>query len=116
MGWRLTTVALGIQSRWVICLCRYLRRFSDALLYPDITPEPVVEDWVGISQQAGNDERTERASVLELIQCIIRCCGLKAEFQEAKAVEVHGVLDVIESIQDGTVNVSTTHFTEIPSS
>ncbi len=69
---------------------------TDALLSPDIALQPLIEDWVEVS---------ERASVHELVLFSIRCCGLSAEIEESEALDADGARDVLETIQDETVKV-----------
>lgn len=78
----------------------------DALLSADIALAPLVEDWVENYQQTANDDVSEKASVHELILFVIRACGLAAEVDEDEAMDVDGVLDVVERIQDESVRVS----------
>ena len=77
----------------------------DALLSPDIALQQVVEEWVETYQQTANDETSERAAVQELVVFCIRCCGLSADIEEGEALDVDGVVDVLERIQDETVQV-----------
>jgi cohesin complex subunit SA-1/2 len=65
-----------------------------------------VEDWVENYQQTANDDVSEKASVHELILFVIRACGLAAYVDEDEAMDVDGVLDVVERIQDESVRVS----------
>jgi cohesin complex subunit SA-1/2 len=41
-----------------------------------------------------------------LILFVIRACGLPAEITEDEAMDVDGVLDAVETIQDESVRVS----------
>lgn len=79
---------------------------SDALLSPDIALETVVDDWVENYQSSANDEPSERTAVHELVLCLIRCCGINADVDEDEAMDVDGVTDVIERIQDESIRVS----------
>lgn len=80
--------------------------FSDALLSADIALAPLVEDWVENYQQTANDDVSEKASVHELILFVVRACGLATDVEEDEAMDVDGVLDVVERIQDESVRVS----------
>jgi hypothetical protein len=78
----------------------------DALLSADIALAPLVEDWVENYQSTSNDEVSEKAAVHELILFVIRACGLGADVTEDEAMDVDGVLDAVETIQDESVRVS----------
>lgn len=78
----------------------------DAMLSPDIALPPLVEEWVEVYQQTGNDEVSEKASVHELVLFFVRCCGLTANVDEDEAMDVDGVVDTIERLQDESVKVS----------
>jgi cohesin complex subunit SA-1/2 len=78
----------------------------DALLSADIALAPLVEDWVDNYQSTANDEVSEKAAVHELVLFVIRSCGLAADVTEDEAMDVDGVLDAVETIQDESVRVS----------
>jgi cohesin complex subunit SA-1/2 len=67
---------------------------------------PLVEEWVEVYQQSADDEVSEKASVHELILLFVRCCGLSATVDADEAVDVDGVVDTIERLQDESVKVS----------
>jgi hypothetical protein len=79
---------------------------ADALVSPDIALLPLVEEWVETYQQTAEDETSETASVHELIQFFIRCCGLNADVEEHETLDVDGIVDAIERIQDESMLVS----------
>ena len=78
----------------------------DALLSADIALAPLVEDWVENYQSTANDEVSEKAAVHELILFVIRACGLAADVTEDEAMDVDGVPDAVETIQEESVRVS----------
>ena len=80
----------------------------DALLSPDIALQTLIEDWVENYQQTAKDEVSERASVHELVLFCIRCCGLSADIEEEEALDADGATDVLETIQDESIKVSST--------
>lgn len=92
-------------------MCSLIRTLDlthiDALLSPDIALEPLVEEWIENYQEAANDEVSEKAAVYELVLFFIRSAGLNAAIEEDEAMDVDGVGDVVERIQDESVNVST---------
>jgi cohesin complex subunit SA-1/2 len=57
-------------------------------------------------QSTANDDVSEKAAVHELILFVIRACGLGADITEDEAMDVDGVLDAVETIQDESVRVS----------
>jgi len=78
----------------------------DALLSADIALAPLVEDWVENYQNTTNDEVSERAAVHELILFVIRACGLAADVTEDEAMDVDGVPEAVDTIQEESVRVS----------
>lgn len=76
------------------------------MLSPDIALAPLVEDWVENYQQTANDETSEKSAVHELVLFIVRACGLSVEVDEDEAMDVDGVGDVIERIQEESLQVS----------
>jgi cohesin complex subunit SA-1/2 len=72
----------------------------------DIALLPVVEEWVETYQSTANDETSERAAMYELISCIIRCCGVSGDVEEDETLDVDGVADAVERIQDESLQVS----------
>ncbi|OCF34452.1 cohesin complex subunit SA-1/2 [Kwoniella heveanensis BCC8398] len=80
--------------------------FFNALLSPDIALQPLVDEWVEGYLQAAGDEASEQASVAELVLFFLRCCGLNWEIEQAEALDVDGIADVIERIQDESVRVA----------
>jgi len=42
----------------------------------------------------------------ELISCIIRCCGVSGDVEEDETLDVDGVADAVERIQDESLQVS----------
>lgn len=78
----------------------------DALLQPDVAIQPLVEDWVHTYQGAAGDADAEKAAVQELVLLFIRASGFGADVDEDEAMDQDGVVDVIERIQDESVNVS----------
>jgi cohesin complex subunit SA-1/2 len=78
----------------------------DALLSADIALAPLVEDWVENYQTTTNDDVSERAAVHELILFVIRACGLAADVTEDEAMDVDGVLEAVDTIQEESVRVS----------
>ena len=78
----------------------------DALLSADIALAPLVEYWVENYQTTANDEVSEKAAVHELILFVIRACGLAADVTEDEAMDVDGVPDAVETIQEESVRVS----------
>jgi cohesin complex subunit SA-1/2 len=64
-----------------------------------------VEDWVETYQQTANDDVSERAAVQELVLFVVRTCGLASDVDEDEAMDVDGVLDTVERIQDESVRV-----------
>ena len=85
----------------------FVKLTLDALISPDIALLPLVEEWVETYQQTADDENSETAAVHELIQFFIRCCGLNADVEEHETLDVDGVVDAIERIQDESMLVST---------
>jgi len=86
------------------------------LLSADIALAPLVEDWVENYQSTANDEVSERAAVHELILFVVRACGLAADVTEDEAMDVDGVLDAVETIQDESVRVSSLDMSDMKSS
>ncbi|WVR08439.1 hypothetical protein IAU60_005494 [Kwoniella sp. DSM 27419] len=80
--------------------------FFNALLSPDIALQPLVDEWVETYSHTGGDEVSEQASVYELVLFIVRSCGLNCEIEQAEATDADGILDVVERIQDETVQVT----------
>jgi hypothetical protein len=78
----------------------------DALLSADIALAPLVEDWVENYQTTTNDDVSERAAVHELILFVIRACGLAADVTEDEAMDVDGVPEAVDTIQEESVRVS----------
>jgi cohesin complex subunit SA-1/2 len=78
----------------------------DALLSADIALAPLVEDWVENYQTTTNDDVSERAAVHELILFVVRACGLAADITEDEAMDVDGVPDAVDTIQEESVRVS----------
>jgi hypothetical protein len=78
----------------------------DALLSADIALAPLVEDWVENYQTTTNDDVSERAAVHELILFVIRACGLGADITEDEAMDVDGVPEAVDTIQEESVRVS----------
>lgn len=76
------------------------------MLSSDTALAPLVEGWVDNYQQTANDETSEKAAVHELVLFIVRACGLSADVDADEAMDVDGVLDVVERIQDESVKVS----------
>ena len=76
------------------------------MLSADIALAPLVEDWVENYQSTSNDDVSEKAAVHELILFVVRACGLAADVTEDEAMDVDGVLDAVETIQDESVKVS----------
>lgn len=76
------------------------------MLSSDIALAPLVEEWVDNYQQTANDETSEKSAVLELVLFIVRACGLSVDVDEDEAMDVDGVGDVIERIQDESLEVS----------
>ena len=85
----------------------FVKLTLDALISPDIALLPLVEEWVETYQQTADDENSETATVHELIQFFIRCCGLNADVEEHETLDVDGIVDAIERIQDESMLVST---------
>lgn len=77
----------------------------DALLSADIALNTVIEEWVDTYQTAAGDEAGEKAAVHELIVCCLRSCGISEDIDEDEAMDLDGVVDVVERIQDATVKV-----------
>ncbi|KAL7422630.1 cohesin complex subunit [Cryptotrichosporon argae] len=77
----------------------------NALLSPDVAIQPLVEDWVETYRSA-EDEDAERSAVHELVLFFIRCSGLGAEVEVDEALDLDGVQDVIERIQDESVKTN----------
>lgn len=67
---------------------------------------PLVEDWVANYQGTANDETSERDAVQELILFFVRASGLGADVTEDEAMDIDGVVDAVERIQDESVKVS----------
>ena len=83
----------------------------DALLSADIALAPLVEDWVENYQSTANDDVSERAAVHELILFVVRACGLGADVTEDEAMDVDGVPEAVDTIQEESVRVSyLTHY------
>lgn len=78
---------------------------ADALNSADIALQPVIEEWVETYQSAANDETSERAAMYELISCVVRCCGVTADVEEDETLDVDGVPDAVERIQDESLKV-----------
>ncbi|KAL1409808.1 cohesin complex subunit [Vanrija albida] len=78
----------------------------NALLQPDVAIQPLVEDWVHTYQGAAGDGDAEKAAVQELVLLFIRACGFGADVDEDEAMDQDGVVDVIERIQDESVNTN----------
>jgi hypothetical protein len=78
----------------------------DALLSADIALAPLVEDWVENYQTTTNDDVSERAAVHELILFVVRACGLAADVTEDEAMDVDGVPEAVDTIQEESVRVS----------
>ena len=76
------------------------------MLSSDIALAPLVEEWVENYQQTANDETSEKSAVHELVLFIIRACGLSVDVDEDEAMDVDGVGDVIERIQEESLEVS----------
>jgi len=96
---------LTSSSSLPFCTCS-IELMIDALLSADIALAPLVEDWVENYQTTANDEVSEKAAVHELILFVIRACGLAADVTEDEAMDVDGVPDAVETIQEESVRVS----------
>jgi hypothetical protein len=76
------------------------------MLNADIALNPIVEDWVESYQKAANDEAGEKEAVQELILFVIRCCGLQADVDADEAMDMDGIADAVETIEEESARVS----------
>jgi cohesin complex subunit SA-1/2 len=76
------------------------------MLNADIALNTIVEDWVESYQGAANDEAGEKEVVHQLVLFVIRCCGLQADVDEDEAMDLDGIADAVETIEEESAKVS----------
>ena len=76
------------------------------MLNPDIALKTTVEDWVESYQGAAGDEAGEKEAIHQLVLFLIRCCGLSVNVDEDEAMDMDGIQDVVERIEEESAQVS----------
>lgn len=88
-----------------IAECSNVTDPTDALLNPDIVLKSTVEDWVESYQGAAGDEALERDAVHQMVLFFVRCCGLSEDIDEDEAMDIDGIADVVERIEEESAKV-----------
>jgi cohesin complex subunit SA-1/2 len=65
----------------------------------------MVEDWVESYQGAAGDDAAEKEAVHQLVLFLVRCCGLSVDVDEDEAMDMDGIQDVVERIEEESAQV-----------